>query len=138
MTTQRTRTAAMTTAALALVGAATATDLVSARADAGAAAPGTRITVAASDGSVHPGEQLVLTGRLAQGSTGLRGSVRVYGRNAAGWYPLTGAQVRTASTGGYRVRVVLSSTGDRTLKVVGDPDARELRNASARVRVSVR
>lgn len=97
-----------------------------------------RVTVTASDTDVRSGEQLVLTGRLTRGGAALQGDVQVWSRTSGGWYELRGAEVHTTATGSYRVRVVLSSTGNRELRVVADPDRAGLRDASAITRVRVR
>lgn len=104
---------------------------------AATAAPAARITVAASDTSVSSGEELTLSGRMTRAGRALPGEVQVYGRNASGWYPLTGAEVRTSRNGTYRVRVVLGRTGERQLRVVGDPTKAGVADTSARVTVQV-
>ena len=108
-------------------------------ADAATARPASRITVHASDTTPQPGQQLVLSGRLttasAQPLTG--GAVRVQSLSAGRWSDLTGAHVTTGSDGRYRVRVVLSQTGERTLRVVGDPAGDSLRNSRARIALTV-
>lgn len=96
------------------------------------AAATSRITVSASDTSVSSGEQLVLSGRLSQ-----PGVVRVSTQSGDGWTPLTGAVVHTRRDGTYSVRVVLGRTGDRVLRVVGDPDAAGVANSRARIGIRV-
>lgn len=126
-----------TAALLAVVCLATVPSTAIARAaDAAPAQP--RVSVSASDTDVRSGEQLVLTGRLTRAGQGLPGDVQVWSRTGGGWYELSGAEVHTNRTGVYRVRVVLSSTGERELKVVADPDRAGLRDASAVTRVRVR
>ena len=105
-------------------------------ADAATARP--RITVTASDGDVASGQQLTLSGRLTRAGQALAGEVSVWTRTGGAWRPLTGAVVHTTRTGAYQVRVVLSATGDRELKVVGDPDRAGLRHARAITPVMVR
>lgn len=109
--------------------------LLAPAADAAAARP--RISVAASDTSVSSGEQFTLSGRLTRAGAALPGEVSVWTRSGDGWRALTGAVVHTTRDGSYRVRVILSSTGDRELKVVGDPDRAGLRNARAKTHVTV-
>ena len=96
------------------------------------AATRSRITVAASDTSVSSGEQFVLSGRLSHA-----GVVRVASLSDAGWTPVSGAVVHTRRNGSYSVRIVLGRTGDRVLRVVGDPDAAGVTGSRARVTVRV-
>lgn len=127
-----------TAAALVAVAALTTVPSTTLASSAQAAPAPPRVTVSASDTDVRPGEQLVLTGRLTRAGKALQGDVQVWSRTGGGWYELSGAEVHTTATGFYRVRVVLSSTGDRELKVVADPDRAGLRDASAVTRVRVR
>ena len=78
-----------------------------------------RVTLRASDHEVDPGEQFVLRGRMTSEGDAVAGSpVRVQAYRAGGWVSLRGAVVSTNDNGYYRVRVVLSSGGDRDLRVV--------------------
>ncbi|MFB9312268.1 hypothetical protein [Nocardioides plantarum] len=96
------------------------------------AATASRITVTTSDSSVSSGEQFVLSGRLST-----PGVVRVQTREGSTWKAVNGAVVDTRSDGTYRVRVVLGHTGDRTLRVVGDPTAAGVSNSQAWIHVLV-
>lgn len=105
---------------------------------ADAATPRVAITLAASDSSVHPGEQVVLAGRMTRGDRPVVGAVQVYTRHGRAWAALPGARVATRGDGTYRVRVVLSATGPRALRVVGDPAVVGLRDGAATTSVAVR
>jgi hypothetical protein len=95
-----------------------------------AAADKSRITVRASDYEVLPGQQFVLRGRMTSLGDAVNGAtVRVQGYRNGGWHNLKGAVVRTSSEGRYRVRVILSSGGDRDLRVVADPAGDAIRKA---------
>ena len=96
------------------------------------AASTSRITVTTSDSSVASGEQFVLSGRLST-----KGVVRVQTREGSTWKPVSGAVVSTRTDGTYRVRVVLGHSGDRTLRVVGDPTAAGVGNSQAWIHVTV-
>lgn len=96
------------------------------------AATASRITVATSDSSVASGEQFVLSGTLSP-----KGVVRVQSLEGSTWKNLSGAVVDTRSNGAYRVRVVLGRTGERTLRVVGDPTASGVATSQARIVVRV-
>lgn len=96
------------------------------------------ITVAASDASVHPGEQVVLSGRMTRGGRAVGGVVQVLAQHGDAWVALRGARVGTHDDGTYRVRVVLSATGARQLRVVGDPAVVGLRNGIATTTIAVR
>jgi hypothetical protein len=126
------------TAAIAAVGALLLT-LPTGTATAAPARPASHITVHASDTTPQSGQQLVLRGRLtttsAQPLAG--GTVRVQSLSGGAWSDLTGAHVTTAGDGRYRVRVVLSQRGERTLRVVGDPAGDSLRNSRARIALTV-
>lgn len=101
-------------------------------ADATTPVPGSRISVVTSDASVSSGEQFVLSGRLS--TTGV---VRVQSREGATWRSLPGAAVTTRSNGTYRVRVELDRTGERLLRVVGDPTAAGVAGSQARIVIDV-
>ena len=107
-------------------------------AQAAAGARATNMTVRASDHEVRPGEQFVLRGRMTKATGPVRGAtVRVLTFRNGGWERPSGAVVTTGDTGRYRVRVVLSSGGDRDLRVVGNPRGDRLRNAHAETVVRV-
>ncbi len=89
-----------------------------------------RVTVRASDYEVLPGQRFVLRGRMTSLGDAVEGAtVRVQGYRNGGWQNLKGAVVSTNSDGHYRVRVVLSSGGDRDLRVVADPAGDAIRKA---------
>jgi hypothetical protein len=120
------------TAALVATLAASASVLTMAPADAAptADAAKSRITVRASDYEVDPGAQFVLRGRMISDGDAVEGArVRVQAYRDGGWHNLRGAVVSTNDEGRYRVRVVLSSGGDRDLRVVGNPAGDTIRNA---------
>jgi hypothetical protein len=107
---------------------------------AGAATrPASRITVHTSDATPLSAQQFVLTGQLRSpsGQALANGVVRVQTLRSGEWADLSGARVTTGSDGRYRVRVILSQRGERDLRVVGDPAGDSLRNARARVDVTV-
>jgi hypothetical protein len=101
--------------------------------------PASRITVHTSDTTPQSGQQFVLTGRLTSpsGRALANGAVRVQTLRGGAWTDLTGAHVATGSDGRYRVRVILSQRGARDLRVVGDPAGDSLRDARARIDVTV-
>ena len=110
-------------------------------ADAAGAAPqpASRITVRTSDATPLSGQQFVLTGSLTSptGRALAGGVVRVQTLRSGEWTNLAGAHVTTSNDGGYRIRVILSQRGERDLRVVGDPAGDSLRNARARMDVTV-
>ncbi len=111
--------------------AAASTVLVGAPAEAADMAS-SRVTLRASDHEVDPGEQFVLRGRMTSEGDAVAGSpVRVQAYRAGGWVNLRGAVVSTNDNGYYRVRVVLSSGGDRDLRVVANPAGDTIRTARA-------
>ncbi len=117
------------TSAAAAVVAAAASVLALAPADAADIAR-CRITVFSNDYEVQPGQQFVLRGRLTSEGAGVEGAtVRVLTYRNGGWERLRGAVVTTNDEGRYRVRVVLSSGGDRDLRVVGNPAGDSIRTA---------
>ena len=79
-----------------------------------------RITASASDATPASGQTFHVSGRLTRDGDGLAGrTVKVQTLRDGAWTNLTGARMDTSSTGGYDLRVVLSQTGQRTLRVVG-------------------
>lgn len=110
--------------------ATTAAVLSVAPAATAATAASSRITVRASDYEVDPGEQFLLRGRLTSDGAAVPGAtVRVQTWRNGGWVRIPGAVVSTDRDGRYRVRIVLSSGGDRDLRVVGNPVGDDIRTA---------
>lgn len=100
--------------------------------------PRARVSAAASDTTPASGQEFVLTGRLTGPlGVGRAGVVKVQTLRNGVFVDLAGARVATDGDGDYRVRVILSQTGDRTLRVVGNPAGDSLRNGLRRVELSV-
>ena len=79
-----------------------------------------RITASVSDATPASGQTFRVSGRLTRGGDAVAGrTVKVQTLRNGSWSDLTGAHMSTSSTGGYSLRVVLSQTGQRTLRVVG-------------------
>ena len=84
------------------------------------AASGTRISAFVSDSTPASGEQFVVRGKFVlAGDPAEDRPVKVQALRDGSWTQLDGARVTTNDEGRYRVRVVLSQTGERTLRVVG-------------------
>lgn len=78
------------------------------------------ISVKVSDSTPASGQQFVVKGTLIVG--GLPADdhiVKVQSRLSGSWQPISGARVSTDSDGRYRIRLILSTTGNRELRVVG-------------------
>jgi hypothetical protein len=124
-------------ATLALAAAASTAALVAGPADA-EAKPRARVSAHASDTTPASGQEFVITGRLVgPHGHGRVGVVKVQTLRDGAFVNLSGARVSTDSDGDYRVRVILSQTGDRTLRIVGNPAGDGLRNAHHRLAVVV-
>jgi hypothetical protein len=137
MNTSTRRAAATAAASVALSAAVVAAPSLDA---AAATRPRSHITVHPSDTRVASGEEFVLRGRLTtrQGEPIENGRVRVAARYPDGdWDNLSGAVVSTNSEGRYRVRVVLTMTGNRDLRVVGNPPGDRVRVSRAYTPVRV-
>lgn len=132
-----TRLAAVTAAASVALSAAV--DAASSLDAAAATRPRSHITVHPSDTTVASGEEFVLRGRLTRHGEPIEdGRVRVAARYPDGdWDNLSGAVVSTNSEGRYRVRVILSMTGNRDLRVVGNPPGDRVRSSRAYTTVRV-
>jgi hypothetical protein len=131
MNVRRITAAAVATGALAtgLVAAAGTADA------SGAASP--TVTAVASDSTPASGQEFVVTGKFtAEGAPVAGRSVKVQSLRGTTWSQLTGAIVSTRSDGTYRVRVILSARGERTLRVVADAPG-DLPNAKRRFTVTV-
>lgn len=77
-----------------------------------------KITASVSDDTPASGESFRVSGRLTRAGDGIGGrTVKIQARRDGAWTDLTGAQMSTSSTGGYNLGVVLSQTGQRTLRV---------------------
>jgi hypothetical protein len=78
------------------------------------------ISVHVSDSTPASGQQFIARGQLIMGGLPAANHVvkfQTY-RNGA-WEPISGARMTTDSDGKYRMRLILSQTGTRTLRVVG-------------------
>ncbi len=96
-----------------------------------------RITVHVSDSTPASGEQFVVRGTFLRGGEPAQSRpVKVQARRDGSWTQLSGARVTTNSEGGYRVRLILSQTGQRDLRVVG-VSPKGNRNAFHRFSVTV-
>ena len=79
-----------------------------------------RITASVTDATPASGETFRVSGRLTREGDAIAGrTVKVQTLRDGAWSNLTGARMTTSATGGYDLRVVLSQTGARTLRVVG-------------------
>jgi len=122
-TTRRAATALAPVAALTL-----ATGLRTIGADTAGAAtqPRARVTASVSDHTPASGQTFRVSGRLTRGGEAIAGrTVRVQTLRDGSWSDLAGARMATSATGGYALRVVLSQTGQRTLRVVGRVPGRD-------------
>lgn len=100
--------------------------------------PRALVSASASDTTPASGQQFVITGRLTGPlGVGRAGVVKVQTLRDGVFVDLTGARVATDGDGDYRVRVVLGQSGDRTLRIVGNPAGDSLRNGLRKVAVSV-
>ena len=125
-------------ATAAVVGALVPVSGLVAATGADAAAGGqTRISVFVSDSTPASGEQFVARGKFfIAGDPAADRPVKVQALRDGSWTQLTGARVTTNDDGAYRVRLVLSQTGERDLRVVGvSPEG--VRNAFHRFTVTV-
>lgn len=123
-------------AACALVTGVVAT-ATTAQAAGSAPASSASITAKTSDATPASGQQFVVTGKVTgeKGPLGGR-SVAVQSLRDGKWTQLTGAVVTTRSDGTYRVRVILSAKGLRTMRVLADAPGRSL-DAAKRFTVTV-
>ena len=77
-----------------------------------------RITASVTDTTPASGQLFRVAGKLTRDGDAISGrTVKVQTLRNGSWTDLTGARMTTSSTGGYNLGVVLSQTGDRTLRV---------------------
>ena len=82
------------------------------------------LTAKVSDKTPASGEQFIVTGKLVEmGMTGKDHAIRVQTLLGGSWQPV--AHVRTDQDGKYRVRVILSTPGQRVLRVVAPAGSNE-------------
>jgi hypothetical protein len=82
------------------------------------------LTANVSDKTPASGQQFIVTGKLIEmGMTGKDHPIRVQTLLGGSWQPV--AHVRTDQDGKYRVRVILTTTGKRILRVVAPAGAQE-------------
>jgi hypothetical protein len=78
------------------------------------------ISVRVSDSTPASGQQFVARGSLVIGGRPAPAhTVKVQTLLGGQWKPIAGARVTTDADGRYRVRLILSTKGDRVLRVVG-------------------
>jgi hypothetical protein len=119
MSSTRRTVSALSASAVAL-SALTAGAVASAAGPAAAAERRADITARASDDTVGSGEQFLVRGRFTiAGAPAAGRTVKVQGLYGDDWRPISGAVVTANSEGRYRVRIILSVEGDRTLRAVG-------------------
>jgi hypothetical protein len=96
-----------------------------------------RISAFVSDSTPASGEQFVVRGKFFRfGEPAADRPVKVQAWRDGAWNQLTGARVTTNDEGFYRMRLILSQTGQRELRVVGVSPAGS-RNAFHRFTVTV-
>lgn len=77
-----------------------------------------RITASVTDTTPASGQHFRVSGRLTRNGNGISGRiVKVQTLRDGSWTDLTGARMSTSSSGRYDLGVVLSQTGNRTLRV---------------------
>lgn len=77
-----------------------------------------KITASVTDTTPASGESFRVAGRLSRDGAAIAGrTVKVQTLRDGTWSDLTGAKMETSSTGRYNLRLVLSQTGPRTLRV---------------------
>ena len=85
-----------------------------------------RITASVTDATPASGETFRVSGRLTRDGDGLADrTVKVQTLRGGSWTDLTGARMATSDSGRYSLRVILSQTGERTLRVVGKLPGRD-------------
>jgi hypothetical protein len=86
---------------------------------------GDLLTAKVSDKTPASGQEFVVRGRLFEmGMSGKDHAIRVQTLLGGAWQPVT--HIRTDEDGRYRVRVILSTTGKRTLRVVAVGQGHEM------------
>lgn len=77
-----------------------------------------RITATVTDTTPGSGQLFRVAGKLTRDGDAISGrTVKVQTLRDGSWTDLNGARMTTSSTGGYNLGVVLSQTGERTLRV---------------------
>jgi hypothetical protein len=106
--------------ALAAVLPLTAAVTTVAATSADAVAATSAITAKPSDSTPAAGKEFTVSGTFTVNGKPAAGHVvRVQSKTGGTWQGITGARVTTNSIGAYKVRLILSVTGKRQLRVVG-------------------
>lgn len=83
------------------------------------AATPAKVTAAVSDATPASGQTFRVSGALSKDGDALAGkTVKVQTLRNGAWENISGASMKTSSTGKYNLRLVLSSKGKRTMRVV--------------------
>jgi hypothetical protein len=91
-----------------------------------------RITASVTDTTPASGQSFRVSGLLSRDGDAIPGrTVKVQTLRDGTWTDLTGARMATSSSGSYNLRVVLSQTGDRTLRVKAILPGRDARKRFA-------
>lgn len=123
--------------ALAAVLPLTAAAVVPAVAQATVAPATSKITANVSDSTPASGKAFTVSGKFTVGGDAAGNHVVKVQRQVNGsWSPVTGARMNTAANGTYKLRLILSTTGKRELRVVGVGQGNET-NAAQKFSVTV-
>jgi hypothetical protein len=83
-------------------------------------APTSSITAVPSDNTPASGQTFRVSGLfIAQGKPADHLLVKMQSFTGGHWVQLSGAEMKTSSTGTYTMRLILQAKGDRTLRAVG-------------------
>jgi len=85
-----------------------------------APAPASKITAKVSDSTPASGKAFTVSGKFTVGGDAAAAhTVKVQRKVNGSWTAVTGAKEPTNSNGKYSLKIILNSTGERVLRVVG-------------------
>lgn len=105
---------------------------------ANAAGPAaSHVTATPSASNPATGQTFTVSGSVTSAGHGVPATITVKALKSGEWVPLTGASMHTTGSGAYKIRVNLTATGERKLRVVADPDGSAISTSRATFSVSV-
>jgi hypothetical protein len=96
-----------------------------------------KVTVRITDDTPASGQTFRLKGATYSEGVTVPAAIRVQAWRNGEWVQLSGARMHTNSDDMYNMRIVLQTKGERTLRVVANPDGDDIRIARKTIMVTV-
>ena len=95
------------------------------------------VNVRTTDDTPQSGETFRLKGAAFSEGVKVPATIRVQAWRNGEWVQLDGARMHTNTDDNYNMRVILQTKGERTLRVVANPDGDDIKTARQAITVTV-